>query len=75
MGYDIVIRNGTVIDGTGEPGRQADIAIQGDRIARVGEVAETGKREIDATDRLVTPGFVDIHTPRNINHNIARYCT
>ena len=62
MGYDIVIRNGTVIDGTGEPGRQADIAIQGDRIARVGEVAETGKREIDATDRLVTPGFVDIHT-------------
>ena len=62
MGYDIVIRNGTLIDGTGEPARKADIAIRGDRIAQVGEVNESGQREIDATGRLVTPGFVDIHT-------------
>ena len=62
MGYDVVIRNGTLIDGTGEPAREADIAIRGDRIAQVGEVTESGHREIDATGRLVTPGFVDIHT-------------
>lgn len=62
MGYDIVIRNGTVVDGTGQPGRRADVAIAGDRIAEVGDVSASGTREIDAEGRLVTPGFVDIHT-------------
>ncbi len=60
---DLIIRNGTVVDGTGAPARRADVAIKGDRIVAV-EPAISGRatREIDATDRLVTPGFVDVHT-------------
>jgi N-acyl-D-aspartate/D-glutamate deacylase len=63
--HDLVIRNGTVVDGTGGPARPpgtADIAIDGDRISEVGEVTGRGAREVDAAGRLVTPGFVDIHT-------------
>jgi N-acyl-D-amino-acid deacylase len=60
---DVVIRNGTVIDGTGAPGRVADVAVAGDRIAAIEPRLElSGTREIDADGRLVTPGFVDIHT-------------
>jgi N-acyl-D-amino-acid deacylase len=60
--HDIVIRNGEVVDGTGAPPLRADVAIDGDRITEVGAVPGRGKREIDATGRIVTPGFVDIHT-------------
>jgi N-acyl-D-amino-acid deacylase len=60
--YDVVIRGGTVVDGTGAPGRVADVAIVGDRIVAVGRVDGTARREIDATGKVVTPGFVDIHT-------------
>jgi len=60
--HDVVIRNGTVIDGTGAPGVRADVAIDGDRITVVGTVSEPGRREIDATGLVVTPGFVDVHT-------------
>ena len=60
--HDIVIRGGTVVDGTGGPSRGADVAIDGERISLVGEVPGKGRREIDARDRVVTPGFVDIHT-------------
>ena len=60
--HDLVIRNGRVVDGTGAEARAADIAIDGDRITIVGEVADGGKEEIDAQGQLVTPGFVDIHT-------------
>jgi N-acyl-D-amino-acid deacylase len=60
--HDIVIRHGEVVDGTGAPPRPADVAIDGDRITEVGTVSERGRREIDASGRLVTPGFVDIHT-------------
>ena len=60
--HDLVIRNGTVVDGTGAEARRVDVAIDGDRITVVGEVAEEGRSEIDANGLLVTPGFVDIHT-------------
>jgi N-acyl-D-aspartate/D-glutamate deacylase len=60
--HDLVIRGGTVIDGTGAPRRSADVAVDGGRITAVGEVAGSGREEIDASDRLVTPGFVDVHT-------------
>jgi N-acyl-D-aspartate/D-glutamate deacylase len=60
--HDLVIRNGRVVDGNGGPPRLADVAVDGERITAVGEVAEPGRREIDATGQLVTPGFVDIHT-------------
>jgi len=59
--YDLVIRGGTVIDGTGAPARTADVAIDRGRIVGVGKGSGTGTHEIDATGALVTPGFVDIH--------------
>ncbi|MGZ8734417.1 MAG: amidohydrolase family protein, partial [Acidimicrobiia bacterium] len=59
---DLVIRNGSVVDGTGAPPRSADVEMTGDRITTVGDVDATGRREIDADGLLVTPGFVDIHT-------------
>jgi len=67
MNHDIIIRNGTVVDGTGAPSVQADVGISGDRISRIVPVGEGGideraTRVIDAEGRLVTPGFVDIHT-------------
>lgn len=62
MPFDLVIRCGTVIDGTGAAPRTADVAITGDCIVDVGSVGAKGLREIDADGALVTPGFVDIHT-------------
>jgi N-acyl-D-amino-acid deacylase len=63
MDADLIIRNGTVVDGTGAPARQADVAIAGDRIVAVeGRIEAKGHREIDASGRVVTPGFVDVHT-------------
>ncbi len=63
MAHDIVITGGTVVDGTGAPARRADVAIDGDRVVAVGSVDPAGaRRRIDAEGRLVTPGFVDIHS-------------
>jgi N-acyl-D-aspartate/D-glutamate deacylase len=61
MAHDLVIRGGTVVDGTGAPGRRADIAIVGDRIAEIGDDLH-GTRELDASGKIVAPGFIDIHT-------------
>ena len=60
--FDLVIRNGTVIDGSGNPRRVADVAVQDGRIAAVGQKLSPARREIDAGGLIVTPGFVDIHT-------------
>jgi N-acyl-D-aspartate/D-glutamate deacylase len=62
MSHDIVIRNGLVVDGLGAEPQPADVAIDGDRVTAVGEVDGRGQREMDVDGRLVTPGFVDIHT-------------
>jgi len=62
MAYDIVIRNGMVIDGTGSAPFRADVAVKEGRIARIGVVEETGAEEIDAKGCIVTPGFIDVHT-------------
>jgi len=62
MTYDLVIRGGTLVDGTGSPGRQADVAVNGDRIVAIGDLAGKGREEIDATGLVVAPGFVDVHT-------------
>jgi N-acyl-D-aspartate/D-glutamate deacylase len=60
--FDLIIRNGTVIDGTGNKGFEGDVAISDGRIAAVGSIAGTGREEINAKGRIVTPGFVDVHT-------------
>ncbi len=60
--HDIVIRGGTIVDGSGAPARTGDVAIDGDRIASVGGKAGPGRREIAADGLLVTPGWVDVHT-------------
>ncbi len=60
--YDLIIRGGTLIDGTGAPAKQADVAVEGDRIVAVGADLGEAHRVVDATGLLVTPGWVDIHT-------------
>jgi N-acyl-D-amino-acid deacylase len=60
--YDLVIRGGTVYDGTGAPGVRADVAVRGERIAAVGTVSGQGATELDAAGLAVTPGFVDVHS-------------
>jgi N-acyl-D-aspartate/D-glutamate deacylase len=62
MTHQLVVRGGAVVDGTGAPAREADIAVDGGRIVAVGAVADRGEVEIDAGGLLVTPGWVDIHT-------------
>lgn len=59
---DAVVRNGLVVDGTGAPGRRADVAISGGRVVAVGEVDDQARRVVDATDLVVAPGFIDLHT-------------
>src|SRR5438552_2885762 len=58
--YDLVIRNGDVVDGSGAAPQRADVAVNGDRIAVVGVVSGRGREEIDATGRVVAPGFIDV---------------
>jgi N-acyl-D-amino-acid deacylase len=60
--YDVVIRGGTVFDGSGRPGREGDVAIQGDRIAAIGRLEGHGAIEIDAHGLHVAPGFIDMHS-------------
>ena len=60
--FDLIIRNGTVVDGTGSARFKADVAIKGDTVVSVGEIQGEALREIDATGKVVTPGFIDLHT-------------
>lgn len=62
MTYDLLVRNGTVVDGTGAPGRRADIAVTNGRIVEVGAIRDSAKQTIDAAELVVAPGFIDPHT-------------
>ncbi|HKL13720.1 MAG TPA: amidohydrolase family protein [Halanaerobiales bacterium] len=62
MGYDLIIKNGLLVDGTGNPGYQADLAVKDDKIAKIAtSIDEQAKKIIDANGMLVTPGFIDPH--------------
>ena len=69
MSYDLVIKNGTVVDGTGAQPVQADIAVADGKIVEIGKITEGAKKVIDASDLTVTPGFIDHHT-----HYDAQIC-
>ena len=69
MSYDLVIKNGIVVDGTGATRYQADVAIADGKVAEIGKVTEGAKRTIDADGLVVAPGFVDPHT-----HYDAQIC-
>ena len=61
--FDVLIRNGRVIDGTGNPWYRADVGVKNGRIAAIGDLAaKSADSTIDAADRVVTPGFIDVHT-------------
>src|SRR5215469_976581 len=60
--FDLVIRNGLVVDGAGSAPFEADVAVESGKIAAVGPISGVGREEIDAGGRIVTPGFLDIHT-------------
>jgi len=60
--YDILIKGGDLVDGTGSARRRADVGITGDRVVAIGELAEDAATTIDAAGKVVTPGFVDVHT-------------
>jgi N-acyl-D-aspartate/D-glutamate deacylase len=69
MSYDLIIKNGTVVDGTGAARYQADVAVANGKIAEIGKITEGAKKTIDASDLIVAPGFVDPHT-----HYDAQIC-
>ncbi|HEV3110368.1 MAG TPA: amidohydrolase family protein [Candidatus Binataceae bacterium] len=69
MSYDLLLRNGTVVDGTGAPRYLADVAISDGRVAEIGKVKDGARKIIDASDLIVAPGFVDPHT-----HYDAQIC-
>jgi N-acyl-D-amino-acid deacylase len=60
--FDIVLRHGRIVDGTGNPAIHADLAIKDRKIAAIGKFAEQGKQEFDATGLVIAPGFIDVHT-------------
>ena len=69
MAYDVLIKNGSIVDGTGAPARHGDVALQDCKVVALGKVEGSAKQTIDASDCVVAPGFVDPHT-----HYDAQIC-
>jgi N-acyl-D-aspartate/D-glutamate deacylase len=62
MTYDLLIRKGSIVDGTGGPRFEADVAVAQGKIAEIGKIAGSARRTIDASGLIVAPGFIDPHT-------------
>ena len=62
MPYDLLIKNGTIIDGSGMPRYRADVGVTQGRIANIGKIRESAQEVIDAEGQIVAPGFIDCHT-------------
>jgi len=62
MQYDVIIRNGTIVDGSGMPRYRADVGIVGDKIATIGKIRDQAREVVDAEGHVVSPGFIDVHT-------------
>jgi N-acyl-D-aspartate/D-glutamate deacylase len=76
MDYDLIIRNGTVVDGTRLPRFRADVGIKDGRVRKIGRIAKTSTgRELDAKGCIVAPGFVDLHTHYDAQIHWDPYCT
>ncbi|MFX0052670.1 MAG: amidohydrolase family protein, partial [Candidatus Hermodarchaeota archaeon] len=60
--FDFIIKNGTIIDGTGNPGYRADVGIRNNKIGKIGQLKESAQKEIDASKCIIAPGFIDIHS-------------
>src|SRR5437660_10058286 len=69
MAYDLLIKNGTVVDGTGIAQRIADVGVADGKIGEIGKITDSARRTVDASDLIVAPGFVDPHT-----HYDAQIC-
>src|ERR1700747_3640005 len=62
MPYDIMIKNGMIVDGTGRPAYRADLAVSQGKIVEIGKVRDGAAKTIDASELIVSPGFIDPHT-------------
>lgn len=66
--FDILIRGGLIVDGTGKPGRIGDVGIVGDRICAIGDLShQSAKQEIQAEGKVITPGFIDPHSHSDLS--------
>ena len=74
--FEVAIRGGTVVDGTGAPGRRADLGIAAGLVAKIGRIGPSeASRTLDASDQIVAPGFVDLHTHYDAQIQWDPYCT
>ena len=70
--YDLLIKNGLVVDGSGDVPFLADVAVVGDSIEKIGHIDEPAKKVIDAQGKIVTPGFIDIHCHSDVYSRASR---
>ena len=72
---DVVVRGGTIVDGSGDAARSGDVGIRDGRIVALGQVDEDARKTIDASGKIVAPGFIDIHTHYDAQVHWDPYCT